>query len=678
MKPSTSASQTSEMRVEALHSTSSPLVPSNLQETVSGIGFCSDTSSATHGNHLRTSHEEFSQPSADSERPSSWVNAEEDKHDQSRDSEIQSIMDQFEDGGKGPKEEDIMSPRLELAAPMLSNPNQFPLRRSSLDPQRRPSEQSIAQKEITSSAVTSYVNNLSQIQSTTNSVSQDQPIAEQGTRTLSQPHQHVEKRPSLVSSNSDPSLSSGPIPQPEPEPEPDLPFDFHRFLEQLRHRSADPVARFLRSFLTEFGKKQWMVHEQVKIISDFLSFITNRMAQCEIWQGASDAEFDNAKEGMEKLVMNRLYAQTFSPAIPAPPPIQAGKGKRKDMDRVLGAARQGQHQEDIERDEILAEKVRIYGWVEEEHLDIHPFAKSGKRFLVLAQQELLKIQNYRAPRDKVICVLNCCKVIFGLLRNAKSSDTSADSFIPLLIYVILKANPEHLVSNIQYIFRFRNQDKLGGEAGYYLSSLMGAIQFIENLDRTSLTISDEAFEHNVELAVSMITERNKDQTPQRNGPTHVSEKSGLSIPEVTPRNSFGAERSLPRRIDSGHFSTERPPSNESDAESNPVAGILRNIQKPLSNIGRIFSDQPSTNQRNRDNTSMEPPDPPPRRLSPAIFHPPRHSEEVEGPTPDLRRPETSREQQTRYSAEDAAARQASTEMAEAQRIQAAEQSNVIE
>jgi hypothetical protein len=28
--------------------------------------------------------------------------------------------------------------------------------------------------------------------------------------------------------------------------------------------------------------------------------------------------------------------------------------------------------------------------------------------------ELLKINHYKAPRDKLICVLNCCKVIFGL------------------------------------------------------------------------------------------------------------------------------------------------------------------------------------------------------------------------------------------------------------------------
>jgi hypothetical protein len=59
----------------------------------------------------------------------------------------------------------------------------------------------------------------------------------------------------------------------------------------------------------------------------------------------------------------------------------------------------------------------------------------------------------------------------GLLRHSKSEE-SADKFVPLLIYVVLRANPEHLVSNVQYILRFRNPDKLTGEAGYYLSSLV--------------------------------------------------------------------------------------------------------------------------------------------------------------------------------------------------------------
>jgi hypothetical protein len=31
------------------------------------------------------------------------------------------------------------------------------------------------------------------------------------------------------------------------------------------------------------------------------------MEMCEIWKNTTDQEFENAKEGMEKLVMNRLF-----------------------------------------------------------------------------------------------------------------------------------------------------------------------------------------------------------------------------------------------------------------------------------------------------------------------------------------------------------------------------------
>ncbi|MBE7181916.1 MAG: hypothetical protein INR71_12050, partial [Terriglobus roseus] len=229
----------------------------------------------------------------------------------------------------------------------------------------------------------------------------------------------------------------------------------------------------------------------------------------------------------------------------------------------------------------------------------------------------MKIKSYRAPRDKVICILNCCKVIFGFLRNASpSSDQSADSFIPLMIYVVLRANPDHLVSNVQYILRFRNQDKLGGEAGYYISSLMGAIQFVEGLDRTSLTITDEEFEKNVEAAVSAIAEKHhaeevkeREEKPpplplHRPPPSPAlqpAEKSALSRPEITPRNSLEAETAMattPRRSGSSRRAaakTGEPASSTNEKsgqeeEENAALAVLRTIQRPLSTIGRIFSD----------------------------------------------------------------------------------------
>lgn len=295
-------------------------------------------------------------------------------------SEIASIMEQFQDDEGALGEAEIMSPRLEIGQPFFGSPGGHPPRKSSLEPVATGSPESVRKSLLLNSPPPR-----------TSSLGPSSPAA--SIRNQSVPH---EDPGSPLASQTSKSLP----PPPQPDPEPDLPFDFHRFLEQLRHKSADPVAKYLRSFLLEFGKKPWMVHEQVKIISDFLEFITKKMAQSEVWRTVSDAEFDNAREGMEKLVMNRLYTHTFSPAIPPQPPARASsKGKRRTgtQPNPTQPGRRGQHQEDVERDDVLAQKVRIYGWVKEEHLDIAPIGEKGKRFMDLAQKGPRKSSSAEVP-----------------------------------------------------------------------------------------------------------------------------------------------------------------------------------------------------------------------------------------------------------------------------------------
>lgn len=310
--------------------------------------------------------------------------ASEDERDGGSRSEIQSIMDQFSEAGGGPGEDEVMSPRLEIASPMLGGSMQLPPRKSSLEP--------------LAPSISGHLQDLNALRLSTGpplaatgldggpTDEQGPPVPPKDGAFGTPPRSREARKPGPVASPTSPSMQMHRPPPPDPEPEPALPFDFHRFLEQLRNKKADPVARYLKSFLSEFAKKQWMVHEQVKIISDFLAFIANKMVQCDVWRDVSDAEFDNAREGMEKLVMNRLYAQTFSPAIAPPKPIPGAKPKRRGGDVPMGPGRRGQHQEDVERDDILTQKINIYGWVKEEHLDIPPVGESGRRFLKLAQQ----------------------------------------------------------------------------------------------------------------------------------------------------------------------------------------------------------------------------------------------------------------------------------------------------
>lgn len=304
--------------------------------------------------------------------------SEEEKKGISR-SEIQNIMDQFSEEGHGPGHEEVMSPRLGVAGSRLGGSIQHPPRQSSLG---------------SSSSVFNSMRGIQKIVTPPSKQLSDSSNVESVSQLKHSTESAVEEYPSRNERYKSPGVNMSTSlhipPPPEPESEPNLPFDFHRFLEQLRHKTADPVAKFLRSFLQEFGKKQWMVHEQVKIISDFLAFISKKMAQCEVWSEVSDAEFDNAREGMEKLVMNRLYTQTFSPAVSPLQPTPRSKSRKKGVERPTGPGRRGQHQEDVERDEILAQKVRIYGWIREEHLDIPPVPESGKNFLLLAQKGMLQ------------------------------------------------------------------------------------------------------------------------------------------------------------------------------------------------------------------------------------------------------------------------------------------------
>lgn len=213
---------------------------------------------------------------------------------------------------------------------------------------------------------------------------------------------------------------------------------------------------------------------------------------------------------------------------------------------------------------------------------------------------------------------------------------------------------------------------------------MGAIQFVEKLDRTSLTILDDEFEKKVEAAVSTIAEGHREAplSPQRPArqpsQVQISEKSGISQPEVVSRNSIEAEYSSPSRSTSTRARPSALTAADGSEENTAVNGLLRTIQRPLTSLGRMFAEE-IEGSPDGGPLNPNPPPQPPRRLSPALFQPPRHSEEAE--RPDVLpspRPKQHNQHKNKPHAEDAAARQASAEAAEAERVQRAEHQNVVE
>ncbi|OAY65566.1 Vacuolar protein sorting-associated protein 9A, partial [Ananas comosus] len=133
----------------------------------------------------------------------------------------------------------------------------------------------------------------------------------------------------------------------------------------------------------------------------------------------------------------------------------------------------------------------------------------GGRFVItipyaLAQKELQKINMYKAPRDKLVCILNCCKVINNLLLNvfiaSDENPPGADEFLPVLIYVTIKANPPQLHSNLLYIQRYRRKSRLVSEAAYFFTNILSAETFIWNIDAQALSMDEIEFQKKMNCA----------------------------------------------------------------------------------------------------------------------------------------------------------------------------------
>ncbi len=184
---------------------------------------------------------------------------------------------------------------------------------------------------------------------------------------------------------------------------------------------------------------------------------------------------------------------------------------------------------------------------------------------------------------------------------------------------------------------------------------MGAIQFIENMDRTTLTITDEEFEHNVEAAVSAIAEKHRAESPP---PPPLSEKTGLTLQPPDIGESSSSRQSMDS--DAPGIPRKSTSSEGPEDEKAAITGLLRTIQRPLSTIGRIFSDEPPSPAGPSSRSPAHTPQP---------ERPPPHASTEAHGRPSSRHA---------LSAEEAAARQASAEAAEAQRLHRAEHANIVE
>ena len=146
-----------------------------------------------------------------------------------------------------------------------------------------------------------------------------------------------------------------------------------------------------------------------------------------------------------------------------------------------------------------------------------------------ARDGLLRMNNSKNPLGKLQQLAMAHKLIVDMLTVFHQSSSSADEILPTLIYTLIKTPPEgiNVISNLNFIQRFRGSNKIDGEAAYCLTNLEAAITFLETVDLASLRSEEAELRHPMRSVEQEAT------------PTQASE-AGLAITNIPSAPLVGA------------------------------------------------------------------------------------------------------------------------------------------
>lgn len=222
-------------------------------------------------------------------------------------------------------------------------------------------------------------------------------------------------------------------------------------VRQFLEEKERTVQLFVRKF-----QSLTVSDEKAQLVEKFITFLFNALDNDSIWQAASEEQLEIARQIIERQIMSQIHIYALYPN---------GDG-------------------DVYRDQILHQHIQYLSTIvtpNHKDLRINKIYHSEYPW-PSAQAEILAISAHKTPRDKVRCVVRCCTIIMNLLSLAnEKSVPAADDLMPVLVFVIIKANPFSLLSTVQYVNSFYEK-QFEGEEAYWWTQFCSAIEFIKTME----------------------------------------------------------------------------------------------------------------------------------------------------------------------------------------------------
>ena len=187
-----------------------------------------------------------------------------------------------------------------------------------------------------------------------------------------------------------------------------------------------------------------------------------------LFKNIDEKECDNIIEIIENFIFNQIYKYIYP----------------KDF---------------LKEDKEFYEKTRCLDWILPKHLEIEKYYIEQ---LGMAEVCLKNFDTARSLFDKLGYIKDAFTNINNNIKysEGKTEEAGQDEMMPIFQYILIKAKPKRMRTNINYINCFINEDQLNGQFGYFISQLESSFSFIMNINHIILKMSKEEFEHNYENA----------------------------------------------------------------------------------------------------------------------------------------------------------------------------------
>ena len=89
-------------------------------------------------------------------------------------------------------------------------------------------------------------------------------------------------------------------------------YRYRDFLDKLRQPQAADIVNSMKTFIDNFYKKT-QPDNFPQAVRDFMETTEALIERHPLWENSTDEQIDNAREGLEKLLMTRIYSRVFTP-----------------------------------------------------------------------------------------------------------------------------------------------------------------------------------------------------------------------------------------------------------------------------------------------------------------------------------------------------------------------------